>query len=159
MCCLTEREKSELHVIRPGEWTLIDVIADSGACETVMPASMCQGISLVESAGSKAKVEYEVASGKSVKNLGERHCEVYCEGASSSMLMHFQVADIHRPLLSLSKAADQGFRSYLDSYGGWLEDTTTGEVIPIQRRGNLYILQIWVRGASQNSSPGFTGQG
>ena len=88
-----------------------------------------------------------VASGKAVPNLGERHCEIFCEGAESSMMMHFQVADIHRPLLSLSRAADQGFRSYLDWYGGYLEDTKTGETIPIQRRGNLYVMQIWVRGS------------
>ncbi len=69
------------------------------------------------------------------------------QGAEASMGMHFQVADIHRPLLSLSRAADQGFRSYLDWYGGYLEDTNTGECIPIQRRGNLYVIQIWVRGS------------
>ena len=50
-------------------------------------------------------------------------------------MMHFQVADIHRPLLSLSQAADQGFWSHLDYSGGWLEDTRSGEIIPIQRRG------------------------
>jgi hypothetical protein len=90
---------------------------------------------------------------KAVPNLGERHCEIFCEGAGSSMMMHFQVADIHRPLLSLSRAADQGFKSHLDWYGGYLEDTKTGETIPIQRRGNLYIMQIWVRASSEPPDP------
>jgi len=132
---------------------LIDVIADSGACETVMPKNLCSNIKLRESEASKAGVEYEVASGKAVPNLGERHCEIFCEGAGSSMMMHFQVADIHRPLLSLSRAADQGFKSHLDWYGGYLEDTKTGETIPIQRRGNLYIMQIWVRASSEPPDP------
>ena len=88
-----------------------------------------------------------ITSTRVPKVNGERHCEIFCEGAESSMMMHFQVADIHRPLLSLSRAADQGFRSYLDWYGGYLEDTKTGECIPIQRRGNLYVMQIWVRGS------------
>ena len=79
------------------------------------------------------------------------------------MMMYFQVADIHRPLLSLSRAADQGFRSVLDQYGGYLEDTTTGEQIPIQRRGNLYIMQMWIRASPEERPPdpnqGFAGRG
>ena len=54
---------------------LIDVIADSGACETVMPKGICPNIALRESEVSRAGVEYEVATGKTVPNLGERHCE------------------------------------------------------------------------------------
>ena len=147
-----ERAKEGLNSVAASEWILIDVIADSGACETVMPKGLCPNISLRQSEGSKAGVEYEVASGKAVPNLGEKHCEIFCEGAGSSMMMHFQVADIHRPLLSLSRAADQGFRSHLDWYGGYLEDVRTGDTIPIQiqGRGNLYIMQIWFRGSPEN---------
>ena len=158
-----EKEKPGLNAVGPSEWVMIEVIADSGACETVMPKHLCGNIKLHESAGSKAGVEYEVASGKAILNLGERRCEIYCEGAGNSMMMHFQVADIHRPLLSLSRAADQGFRSVLDQYGGYLEDTTTGEQIPIQRRGNLYIMQIWIRASPDERPPdpneGFAGRG
>ena len=73
------------------------------------------------------------------------------------MLMHFQVADIHRPLLSLSRAADQGFTSHLDARGGYLEDSLTGERIPIQRRGNLYIMSIWIRGNPESRPPDNSG--
>ena len=123
-----------------------------------MPASLCKHIKFRESAASRAKIEYEVASGKAVPNFGEKHCEVHVEGASNPMMMHFQIADIHRPLLSLSKCADQRLRSHLDYYGGWLEESKTGECLPITRRGNLYIVQMWVRGAPDevaNSSPSF----
>ena len=147
-----EMEPESLNNVGAAEWIMVEVIADSGACETVMPKTLCPNIRLRESAGSKAGTKYEVASGKSVPNLGERHCEVFCEGAAGSMMMHFQVADIHRPLLSLSRAADQGFRSHLDKNGGWLEDTKSGEVIPIQRRGNLYIMQLWIRASPDEIS-------
>ena len=96
LCPFIEMEKPGLHAVAEDEWILVEVIADSGACETVMPKNMCSGIRLRESKGIKAGTEYEVASGKSVPKLGEKHCEIYCEGAASSMLMHFQVADIHR---------------------------------------------------------------
>ena len=156
---LVPKVSGSLNAMSASQWTLIEVIADSGACATVLPMSMCPNIKLRESVSSKAGLEYEVASGQAVKNEGEKHCEIFVEGAGSSMLMHFQVADIHRPLLSLSCAADQGFRSHLDQYGGWLEDTKSGECIPIERRGNLYVMQIWVRGAPDETNAGFVGQG
>ena len=134
------------------EWACIDVIVDSGACETVMPRNLCQLIPIVPSAQSIAKVEYQVASGKDIPNLGERHCEVYAEGSPHPLLMHFQVADVHRPLLSLSKAADMGFTSCLDDQGGWLEDVETGECIPIVRKGDLYVLKLWIRGVHSEVS-------
>ena len=123
-----------LAAVGPSEGTFIEVIVDSGACETVMPRELCQRIPRVPSTQSLAKMEYEVASGKSIPHLGGRKCEVYAEGYASSLLMNFQVADVHRPLLSLSKAADMGFRSYFYVDGGWLEDMETGEVFEIERK-------------------------
>ena len=55
------------------DWNEIEVIVDSGACETVMPRNLCQLIPIVPSAQSLAKIEYEVASGKTIPNLGGRH--------------------------------------------------------------------------------------
>ena len=149
---------TDLCGVSQEEWTCIDVIVDSGACETVMPRSMCSHIAIRPSAQSAAGVEYEVASGLCIPNLGERHCEVYTDGGAAAMLMHFQVADVHKPLLSLSKAADMGFSSHLTSDGGYLEDSSTGERIQIQRRGNLYMIALWVRGANTSPAPGFAGQ-
>ena len=111
-----EKTSQGLSSISSAECVLVDVIADSGACETVMPKGLCPSIALRESAAGKAGVEYELA--KTVPNHGERRCEIFCMGAGASMMMHFQVADIHRPLLSLSRVADQRFRSHLDWYGG-----------------------------------------
>ena len=99
---LTPKVSGSLNAMSASQWTLIEVIADSGACATVLPMSMCPNIKLRESVSSKAGLEYEVASGKAVKNEGEKHCEIFVEGAGASMLMHFQMADIHRPLLFFS---------------------------------------------------------
>ena len=104
---LVEKCPESLSNVNFSESVLIDVIADSGACATAMPKHTCGNIRLGKSAGSKSGDEYEVASGKAVPILGERHCEIFCEGAASSMMMHFQVAVLHRLLLLLSKAADR----------------------------------------------------
>ena len=60
------KESREPQQHERSERALIDVIADSGACATVMPKHICGNIRLRESAGSKSGVEYEVASGKAV---------------------------------------------------------------------------------------------
>ena len=56
------------------EWTKIEVCVDSGACESVMPADMSNHIPIMPSEQSIGGVEYEVANGESVPNLGERRC-------------------------------------------------------------------------------------
>ena len=57
----------------------------------------------------------------------------------------FQCADIHKPLLSVSRCADLGYKCVLDKEGEELVDKVTGEVIPLHRRGNLYVMRAWVR--------------
>ena len=73
------------------------------------------------------------------------------------LLMHFQIADVHKPLLSLSKVADMGFSSHLEKDGGYIQDDHTGEKILLQRRGNLYVMKLWVRSADPSPGSGFAG--
>ena len=57
----------------------------------------------------------------------------------------FQTADIHKPLLSVSRCADLGYKCVLGADGGELIDSVTGETIPIHRQGNLYVIRAWIR--------------
>jgi hypothetical protein len=129
----------------PGEWTEIEITVDSGACVTVMPRSLCEGISILQNRLSREGVEYEVANGAHIPNLGERRCEMMTVGSSVCKSIVFQVADVHKPLLSISGCADMGFDCYLGDKGGHLLDKQTGERIPLGRRDNLYIMRAWIR--------------
>ena len=157
---LTKKAGATISIIQsPDEWVEIDITVDSGACETVMPASLCAFIAITKSSTSHG-AEYEVASGATLPNLGERKCQMMTIGSTAAKRITLQVADAHKPLLSISKCADMGFLCHLGKDGGYLEDTVTGEQIPLQRRDNLYILRAWVRrdpdgGAVPNSSPPF----
>ena len=57
----------------------------------------------------------------------------------------FQVADVHKALLSITRAADAGYECHLGQRGGCLLDVYTGEKIPIARKGSLYVMKAWVR--------------
>jgi hypothetical protein len=126
-------------------WVEIEITIDSGACDTVMPTSWCSHISILQSEDSRRGVEYEVANGETIPNLGERHCCLMSEGSNVMKKIVFQTADIHKPLLSISRCADLGYRCTLDRHGGELVDNETGESIPVHRRGNLYIMRAWIK--------------
>ena len=121
------------------------VTVDSGACVTVMPRSLCEGISNLQNRLSREGVEYEVADGAHIPNLGERRCEMMTLGSRSCKRIVFQIADVHKPLLSISGCADMGFDCYLDDKGGHLLDKQSGKNIPLERWDNPYIMRAWMR--------------
>ena len=139
-------------------WEEVEITVDSGACDTVMPESTCKGIEIEESKASPEGVVYEAAGGDSeLPNLGQRRCLLMTLGAQNARKITFQVADIHKPLLSVSRVADAGFECRLGKYGGVLMDLQNGESIPITRRHNLYMLKAWVN-ADTNTKNEFTRQ-
>ena len=110
---------------------------------------------------SELGLEYEVANAATIPNLGERRLEVWTEGATQSKLMNIQVADVHKPLLSLSRCADMGFESRFGKHYGALVDVENGDVTPLHRHGQLYFLRVWVRSVEndnmKNVNPPFGG--
>ena len=72
---------------------------------------------------------------------------MWTEGAGEARQINLQVADVHKALLSLSRCADMGFESRFGRWAGALVDEETEEVIPLERKGNLYVLKCWLRAA------------
>ena len=133
---------------------MIDLTADSGACDSVMPRTgPCQMMQVYPSMQSERGLQYEVANAQTIPCLGERRLEVWTEGATSAKAMAIQVADVHKPLLSLSRCADMGFESRFGKHYGALIHKETEEVTPLHRHGNLYMLRVWVRSAPDPDSP------
>ena len=102
---------------------------------------MCSRIPIKPSLQSLRGMEYEVADGNTIPNLGERRCLMRTEDSSQARHINSQVADAHKPLLSLSRCADMGFYSWFGRTMGDLIDAETGEVVPLKRKGNIYVLR------------------
>ena len=130
---------------KASEWIEFEITVDSGACEIVMPMGACHSISVMASKQYMDGVEYEVANGETIPNLGERRCIMMTVGSNTAKKITFQVADVHKPLLSISRVADLGFDCMLGKHGGMLVDTVAGERVPLIRRDNLYVMKAWVR--------------
>ena len=61
------------------EWLEVELTADTGACDTVIPRKMCPKIPIQASLQSRSGMEYEVADGNTIPNLGERRCLMWTE--------------------------------------------------------------------------------
>ena len=129
------------------EWIEVELTADTGACDTVMPRAMAAHIPIQPSLQSLKAMMYEVADGNEIPNLGERRCLMWTENAGEARKINLQVADVHKALLSLSRCADMGFESRFGRRAGALIDEESGEVIPLERKGNLYVLKCWLKAA------------
>jgi hypothetical protein len=147
----TQESKAMLSAAGPAgheeEWFELEMTADTGACDTVMPRKMAEHIVIQPSLQSLRSMEYEVADGRGIPNLGERRCIMWTENANEPRKINLQVADVHKALLSLSRCADMGFESRFGRRAGALIDEETGDVIPLQRKGNLYVLKCWIKAA------------
>ena len=78
------------------EWFEIELTADSGACDTVIPRAMADVIPIMPSLASLRGMEYEVANERAIPNLGERRCLIWTEGATEAKKINMQVADVHK---------------------------------------------------------------
>ena len=101
---------------------------------------MAKHIKIQPSLQSRSSIMYEVADGSEILNLGERRCVMWRENATEARKINFQVAEVHKALLSFSRCADLVFESCFRRRAGALIDEESGEVIPLQRKGNLYVL-------------------
>ena len=70
---------------------------------------MCAGISIIDNNLSRNGVEYEVANGESIANLGELRCAVMTVGSMIPNRIIFQIADVRKPPLSISGCSVIGY--------------------------------------------------
>ena len=140
---LVERVKPGLSAVTKEEWMPFTATVDSGASEHVVPPTAVNNVKLDD--GQKKGCEYEVADGGTITNLGERRCLVGNEFTHTINRIDLQVTDVHKPLLSVAKMVDAGQRVVFDPTGSYVEDTITGEQIPMDRKGGVYEMRLWAK--------------
>ena len=146
-------------------WTHVRGVMDSGASKSVAPPKMCPEYKLLESDGSRNGDNFVSASKDIIPNLGEKHLMVMKDDGSVGRV-RYQVADISRPLNSVSEICDSGNQVIFGRGGGCIVNTNTGSRTYFGREENVYVLDLWVMTPSMAASysnetmdPGFTGQG
>ena len=107
-----------------------------------MSDGMLDTVDTTEGKAYKQGVQYEVANGLRIPNLGEkRFVGETEEGFKRNMTA--QVCNVNKALLSVAKVVAAGNRVVFDSQS-YIEDKKSGEKIHLTEKGGMYMLKMWV---------------
>ena len=123
-------------------WEEITLAVDSGASETVVGPEMLPNIETKEGAQQRTGVQYEIASGEMLSNLGEKEFIAVTENDVLRKLTA-QVVDVNQPLLAVRGMVNSGHRVVFDSSGSYIEDKKTKEWLPLNDDGKMFTLKVW----------------
>jgi len=126
------------------EWEEIEMAVDSGASESVVSEDMLNGVETVEGKAKKMGVQYEVADGTLIPNLGEKKY-VAASDAGVARHMKSQVCEVNKALLSVHRCVQAGNKVVFAASGSYIEDETSGETMPLTEKGGMYMLRLWVK--------------
>jgi hypothetical protein len=133
-------------ITKPGEWECIELAVDSGATETVVGEDMLTSVETKDGWASKHGVEYEVANGERIPNMGEKKFEgITQEGLGRNITA--QVCDVNKALLSVKKITAAGNRVVFDDEGSFIQDKVTQEKLWLREDNGMYMLKMWVKTA------------
>ena len=144
-----------------GRW--IEAVVDSGAVASVAKRGTFRG-RIRPNAMSRAGLGYKSASRHRIPNEGDQTVRFMTQEGHSCNLQ-IQVASVERPLISTADLTRAGNVVSLEEKEGYITNKATGKTILLPRRGNVYILRMWVADEEQKAAtggteaPGFTRQG
>ena len=142
------------------EYMDVDVAVDSGAGDNVLAAVDVPGHKVQESPGSIRGQQFKGAGGHVMANEGQMVLAMLAptEGDNHNEVdVTWQVADVCRPLLSVSKICDKANHTVtFDAKRAVVRDSKGRIVCTCMRKGNLYIGRMKVKNLSH---PSFGGQG
>ena len=120
---------------------------DSGAGEHVADETSAPAYAVEESEGSKVGQNFVTAGGGRLRNRGQLKLNLRADNGRKGrdVRLTFQVANVTRPLLSVSKICDAGFVVKFTSEMAIVEDKKGKEVCRFIRRKGLYIASMKLR--------------
>ena len=145
----------QLNSVGSAEFTDLEVVLDSGACEHVVDSSMTPGYQVLESEGSRAGSCFLAANGERMPNRGEVHLQLHSAG--NEILSKFQVAGISKPLWSVGRICDAGYEVRFSKSGAQIIHPASGKTVGnFERKNGLYMSTMKLRNPK---SPTFARQG
>ena len=126
-----------------GRWERLRSVMDSGASITVVPPSVGKLYETEESPASRAGVQYQVANGDELPNLGQKFLPlVTSEGTTRGMLA--QVADVTMALQSPRALYASGHMVVLNGPNSFVLNKISGEINVLEDDGINYLMDTWI---------------
>ena len=142
--------RSDIEDFGGRKFVRVESVVDSGASTPVAPPSMMPGVKVVPSEGSRRGQKWSSASKHKIRNLGEQRLKAVTEEGEETEVL-FQIADVSKPLVSVSAICERGNRVIFGRSGGVVQNLTTGNLIPFERRSGIYILSLWLEDDSSSA--------
>ena len=155
---LEEFDCEELHVADAPR--VIKIALDSGAGSHVVAPADLEGYTLEPSPASMRGKGFVAANGGRIDNLGQCHLKLTEEGGGRDMRTTVQVADVSRPLMSVSQICDAHPHNRVvcnEQEGVVMRGNTVMARYP--RCGGLYVAELQMAEASVVKPAGFRGPG
>ena len=124
-------------------WIKVESVVDSGAAAPVAPPTMAPHVQVVPSEGSKRGQKWTTASKHKIPNLGEQHLHACTESGNPTDVL-FQIAEVGKPLVSVSAICEKGNRVIFGRAGGVVQNIRTGAETPFYRKNGIYVLSLWL---------------
>ena len=140
---------ASLNAVRADGWEEVEMAADSGASETVIGEDMVATATLKESEGSRRGVEYKVANGESLPNLGEKRFSAVT-GEGINRKIKAQVCSVQQGFLSVKKMVDAGHKVVFASEGSCIEDRSTFERMHLKEKNGMFFLRLWTKNSGES---------
>jgi hypothetical protein len=156
-----EYEELPEEIMVMQERRTIKVAMDSGAGDHVCSPEDVWGLEVVPSAASIAGRGFIAANGARILNQGQVPVKLM-ESAGGRIDTTFQVADVSRPLFSMSRICDQGNEVTVNSKEAVVK--RDGKVVTrFKREGGLYVAELAMMPPGKDTAPkpeaGFGRQG
>ena len=125
-------------------WAKHAIASDSGCVRHVTPKSIFH-TQVHPTERSRSGHKYHGANNSPIDNHGGQQVKGETdEGVHLSM--NFDVADVSRPLLSITEIIQKKrHRVVYDYPNSYIEDKTTGRKVNLRFEDNLYFLDVWVQ--------------
>ena len=124
---------------------------DSGAADHVMPLGWLIMFVVMASLGSKRGLHYVAADGTRIPNLGQQIVRFMTQDGTWCEWI-FQVAGIHKPLVSVSKLIEAGYRVIFDEQNSYIIHKRTKQIIKMRKERVVFVVDAYVMKAKS----GFT---
>ena len=128
------------------EFLVIEIALDSGAGDHVISRMDLPGSVVRDSRGSRSGQHFLAAGGQRLPNEGEMALTLVDEATSATVESVFQVAEVTRPLWSVGKVCDKGYKVLFDELKAQIfRNLGDAPLCTFERKGGLYIGRLKVR--------------
>ncbi|MDE0892833.1 MAG: hypothetical protein OSB14_11675, partial [Planctomycetota bacterium] len=142
---VTVDDGDEVMPVEGWQDTEVEVALDSGCCNHVMDAEDAPGYTIRESPGSRRGQNFVVGNGQRIPNEGQVRLNMEApsgDGTQTPVQSTFQIAEVSRPLMSVSKICEQGYACLFTKDGAQILDQEQKTIARFKCANGLYVASM-----------------